>query len=116
MRQEAERFINYRLEPLLSLANAFSNLLATPLGRVDRAFAELLGAWVDARNNGEPYRDDKYDRVFSVLGFNVALFIVEVRSDLKPASIRRFLERFTTRVFTRIILSRSLRFWQDGNS
>ena len=90
-RQDAERFIDYRLEPLLSLADTFSNVLTAPRGRVDRAFAELLKVWVDARNNGDPYRDDKCDRVFSVLGLNLALFIVEARSELKPASIKRFL-------------------------
>ena len=90
-RQDAERFIDYRLEPLLSFANAFSNVFVAPGGSLDKAFAELLKVWADARNNGDPYRDDKYDRVFSVLGLNAALFIVEARSELKPASIKRFL-------------------------
>ena len=65
-RQDAERFIDYRLEPLLSFANAFSNVFVAPGGSLDKAFAELLKVWADARNNGDPYRDDKYDRVFRV--------------------------------------------------
>ena len=69
-REDAERFIDYRLKPLLLLTNTFSSVLAAPQRSVDKSFAELLKVWEDARNNGYPCRDDKYDRVFSVLGLN----------------------------------------------
>lgn len=46
--QQAERFIDRRLEPLLSLTKALSSVLAAPSRSVDKAFIGLLEAWEDA--------------------------------------------------------------------
>ena len=91
-KREAERFLAHRLEPLLSLTQAFSAVLSASSRRVDKAYMELLKIWEDARQNRDRYRSGKFDQFFCALGFNVAMFALETRSELKPASVERFLE------------------------
>ena len=90
-KQYAERFIDHRLEPLLSLTKALSSVLAASSRRVDKAFMELLKAWEDARNKRDPYRTDEINHFFCALGLKVALFILWARSELKSTSVKRFL-------------------------
>jgi hypothetical protein len=89
--QEAERFIDRRLEPLLSITKALSSVLAAPARRVDKAFIGLLEAWEDALKNRDPYRAGDIDHFFSMLGFDAALFCLWARSELKPSSVESFL-------------------------
>ncbi len=91
-KQYAERFIDHRLEPLLSLTKALSSVLAASSRRVDKAFVELLKAWEDARNKRDPYRTDEINHFFCALGLKVALFILWARSELKSTSVKRFLK------------------------
>ena len=91
-KQEAERFLTYRLEPFLSLTKAFSTVLLASSRSVAKAFNELLKEWESARQNRELYGSDKFDRFFCALGFNVAMFALETRSELKPKSVKCFLE------------------------
>ena len=90
-KREAERFFAHRMEPLLSLTQAFSTVLSASSRSVDKAFIELLNTWEDARQNRDLYRSGKFDQFFCTLGFNVAMFALESRSELKPASVKRFL-------------------------
>ena len=90
-RQDAERFIDHRLEPLLSLTKALSTVLAAPPHSVDKAFIGLLDAWKDAPKNRDPYRSGEIEHFSRVLGLNTALFALWTRSELKPASVERFL-------------------------
>ena len=91
-KQEAERFLTYRLDPLLSLTKAFSAVLLASARSVNKVFKELLNVWENARQNRDSYRSGKFDQFFCTLGFNVAMFALETRSELKPTSVERFLE------------------------
>ena len=90
-KQEAERFLDYRLEPLLSLTQALSVVISASSRSVDKAFLELLKLWENARQNRDSYRSGKFDQFFCGLGFNVAMFALEICSELKPTSVECFL-------------------------
>ena len=90
-KQEAELLIDRRLQPLLALTKAFSDFLATPAQRVDKAFSELLKVWEAARKRHDPYRSVEFDNLFCMLGLETALFALWARSELKPSSVKRFL-------------------------
>jgi hypothetical protein len=90
-RQEAERFIDQGLQPLLSLTKALADFLAAAPRSVDSAFIELLMAWEDARKNRDPYQTRKFDNLFRLLGLDAALFALWARDELKPTSVERFL-------------------------
>ena len=90
-KQEAERFLDYRLEPLLSLTQAFSVVISASSRSVDKAFIELLKLWENARQNRDSYRSGKFDQFFCELGFNVVMFALEIRSELKLTSVECFL-------------------------
>ncbi len=90
-RQELERFIDRRLEPLLLLTKALSVVLAAPARNVDKAFAGLLKAWEEARKNRDPYQTGETSHFFRLLGFDAVLFALWVRPELKPASVEGFL-------------------------
>ncbi|WP_419629953.1 hypothetical protein [Thiolapillus sp.] len=89
--QNAERFLNHRLEPLLALTKALSSLLgATPLG-LGKAFRQFVQIWEECSKNRDHYRSERIDFFFSSLGMDIALFTLWARSDLKPDYIERFL-------------------------
>ena len=90
-RQDAELFLRHRLAPLLELATAFSNVLAAPTEHVSKGFSGLLDAWEEARRCRYPYREAEFDRFFAVLGFELAAFALEVRSDLERKGVEKFL-------------------------
>jgi len=89
--QNAERFLNHRLEPLLALTKALSSVLGAHPRGLDKAFRELIETWEDSSKNSDPYRTDERDHFFTMLGLDIALFSLWARSDLKPDSVRRFL-------------------------
>ncbi len=90
-RQEAERFIDQGLQPLLSLTKALADFLSASPRRLDNAFIELLKAWEDARRNRDRYQTRKLDNLFRMLGLEVALSALWARDELKPTSVERFL-------------------------
>ena len=91
-KEYAVRFIDHRLEPLLSLTTALSSVLAASLRNVDKAFVEFLKAWEAARNERDPYLTGKIDHYFRMLGLQTALFVLGARSELKSTSVKRFLK------------------------
>ncbi len=90
-RQHAERFIDWRLEPLLKLTKTLSAVLAAPSRSVDKAFIELLVAWEDACKNRDPYRTGEINHFFRRLGLDMRAVRFLARDELKPASVERFL-------------------------
>jgi len=90
-KQEAERFIDQRLQPLLALTQALTHFLAASPRRVDDAFIKLLKAWEDTRKSRDTYRIQEIDNLFHMLGLETALFALWARSELKPSSVKRFL-------------------------
>ena len=90
-KQEAERFISHRLEPLFNLTKALAGLLAADARSVNNAFIELVKCWEDARHDRDPYETKKLDRLFSNLGLEAAVLALWARAGLKRISIERFL-------------------------
>jgi NACHT domain len=90
-RQQAERFLDYQLEPLLTLTQAFSNFLSTPRRLADRAFEEVLRIWREASEIRDPYRHHYFDSLFRFLGFEVALFTLRARTEITLSSVKSFL-------------------------
>jgi hypothetical protein len=90
-KQEAERFLEIRLEPLLALSKALSAALIASAQTIDKRFIELLVAWEQARKNRDRYRDQNFDPFFQFLGLDAILFILWSRSELKPQSIELML-------------------------
>ena len=85
-KQEAERFVDQQLQPLLNLTNAFSHFLAASAKGVDKAFIELLKVWEDARKNRNRYEARKFDNFFRVLGLETTVFALWVRrQDRRPS-------------------------------
>ncbi|MCE5263314.1 MAG: NACHT domain-containing protein [Deltaproteobacteria bacterium] len=89
--QAAERFLDIRLEPLLTLTRALSAALAASTRTIDKRFVELVEAWEQTRKNHDHYRGGNIDPFFQFLGFDVVLFTLWSRSELKPLSIQRML-------------------------
>ena len=90
-RQNAERFLNHRLAPLLALTKALSAFLGAHARGLDKAFLELINIWEDSSKNHDPYRVGEIEHFFRMLGLDIALFALWARSDLKRASVKRFL-------------------------
>ena len=89
--QEAERFIDLRLDPLLALTDGLSALLAAPLGKADKSFRALVVAWKDARNTHDPYRRGAGDQWCEEVGLDLVMFALWARRDLNAKSIDAFL-------------------------
>ena len=91
-KQYAERFIDYRLEPLFALTRAFSRVLGATSRGVEKSFMALLRIWVDACKTKDYYYAGEIDPFLKALGFQTALFVLWVRNELKPKSVKCFLE------------------------
>lgn len=87
--QEAERFLNIRLEPLLALTKALSAVLAASEQTVDERFVELVETWEETRKSRNRYKDQDTDPFFHFLGLETVLFILCSRSELQTQSIQR---------------------------
>ncbi|MFZ3114610.1 MAG: ATP-binding protein [Syntrophales bacterium] len=92
-KQRAERFINDRLDPLLSLTRAFASVLGAPIHKGDRAFRDLLDAWSTAREKRDPYSSHKINYFFHSLGRQFVVFALWARGDLGVKSVEEFLDR-----------------------
>jgi hypothetical protein len=92
-RQEAERYINQQLEPILALTKALSITLGSPINKGDKAFLSLLDTWAEVRNRRDPYRDTDWKNIFfQVIGRQMAVFALWARNDLKVTSVKSFIE------------------------
>ncbi|MHB1189111.1 ATP-binding protein [Thiobacillus sp.] len=92
-KQDAERFINDRLSPCLTLTKALAGFLAAPTNKADKAFLVLLHVWAETRKIPEGYGREEFNHFFQILGCQIATFALWARSDLKPASVKVFLQR-----------------------
>ncbi len=94
-RQDAVRFIDDKISSILVLTTAFSNLIASPFEKGDKAFIDLIGAWTRTRTKHAKYRNDteKFDRFFQLLGYRIAMFALQTRSDIGTDSVAIFLDR-----------------------
>ena len=90
-RQAAERFLDTRLEPLLTLTEALSTALAASARTIDKRFVELVEAWEQTRKKHDLYRVGDIDPFFHFLGLDAVLFTLWSHSELKPQSIGRML-------------------------
>lgn len=90
-RRIAERFLNFRLEPLVVLASALAGAFSASARSVDRRFVELVNAWEQARKNRDQYRTEGIDRFFDNLGLEATLLVLWASSELKPASVKHLL-------------------------
>ncbi len=90
--RDAERFIDYSLEPLLEISRAFQELLSRPLGDNDKKFLKLLEAWSKARVTVEPYYEKKFNRTFQILGAELSIYSLAVYTDTTPHSVEKFIE------------------------
>lgn len=89
--QNAERFLNIRLEPLLSLTSALSAVLAASTRSVDKRFVELVDTWEQVCKNRDQYRTEAIDHFFNLLGLEAVLFVLWARSELNPESAKQLL-------------------------
>lgn len=92
-KQNADRFLNYRFEPLLDLTRKLSTVLRMPKGRSDKAFKELVESWVEARRARDYYLPGRLSPFFQLLGLQLIQFALWARDDLKPASVKIFLNQ-----------------------
>lgn len=90
-KEDAERFIMWRLEPLLDFTVALAGFLSVTTENVDTAFTAILDVWARARKSHDHYADGEFNRFFQALGLEVALFALSVRSDLSLPSVQSFL-------------------------
>jgi hypothetical protein len=90
-RREAHQFIARRLDPLLRVTNALAGLIRAKRGKAKVPFSSLLQEWAAARKSQVDYQPNTLDVFFQQLGCEVAIFALWVRDDLKPASVKAFL-------------------------
>ncbi len=90
-KQSAERFLDLRLKPLVSLTRALSSALSATPRQIDERFVLLVEEWENARKSNNPYRTDDLDSFFQFFGLEVTLFVLWTREELQEASIQRFL-------------------------
>ena len=90
-RPNAEYFLNNRLGPLLTLTKAFSTVLGANSSSLENAYIKLIETWEESTKNRYPYRSDEVKHFFSMLGLDIALFVLWARSDLNRNSVERLL-------------------------
>ncbi len=87
----AERFLNLRLKPLLSLTKALASALSSSPNRINKRFVLLVEKWEKSRKTRDTYSTDDFDSFFQFFGFEVLIFVLWTREELKEKSIQRFL-------------------------
>ena len=90
--QTAEKFLLYRLGPIVTLTGAFANVLASNSRRVHRSVHELIEAWEAVSRERNPHKAGRTDDFLFRLGFDMVCFVVWSRSDCKEDYVRRFLK------------------------
>ena len=92
-RNQTNRFLNYRLTPLLKLTRVLASFLGAPLGQADRPFQKIIRVWAEARTNREGYYyEAQFNYFFHWYGVRMVIFALWARSDLKAASIKFLLK------------------------
>ena len=89
-RNNAERFIDYKLDRFFSLTKLFSEVLIASPRQVNRKFNNLVDVWKEVRKNNEYYTNNKIDKFFLSLGFDIIKFVLEIRDDLRRTDIKNF--------------------------
>lgn len=89
--RDAERFIDYTLEPLLELSRAFQEVL-NKSPENDKQFLKLLDVWSKARVAVEPYSNKKFNRTFQILGAELAIYSLAIQTEITPQSVEKLLE------------------------
>jgi len=90
-KENAERFIDRYLEPLLAFTKVFSLVLAASSVTVNKSFIGLLHSWDDACKNHDSDRSGEIHRFFEMLGLDAVMFVLSVRSELTLESVAHFL-------------------------
>ena len=99
LKRNAERFIDFQLEALMTLAKAFAGLIGAPIKKGDKAFLALLKVWEETRKKRDIYSTTKFNRFFQLLGCQLAVFGLWARTDIKAASVKIFLKRLHEQEF-----------------
>lgn len=95
-KQEAERFIDERLEALLEMTQAFAVLLSSASGKADKSFLDLLEAWTRLRKKRSNYADvHETNLFFDLLGIEFLTFSLWSRSDLGAPAVKDFVRKVT---------------------
>lgn len=93
-KRDAERFIDERHAPLLEMSRVFTAMLSSGLGKGDKPFLELVDVWAKLRMKQERYSDSREtNQLFDLLGRQLLIFSLWVRSDLKAASVDIFVAK-----------------------
>lgn len=91
--RKADRFIDYRLVPLLELTRALSAFLGASLRQADKPFQELVRIWAQVRTDREGYHSElQFNHFFHLLGEQMLTFALWARSDLNAASAKFLLK------------------------
>jgi 3-hydroxymyristoyl/3-hydroxydecanoyl-(acyl carrier protein) dehydratase len=94
LKQDIERFINQRMESLFKMVQAFASLLSSASSKGDKAFLQLVEVWTELRKKRDNYSDRRPGTMFfDLLGRELVIFALWTRGDLKPASVKKFMER-----------------------
>ena len=89
--RRAEQFLTLQLKPLLSLTKALSSAISASPRRINKRFVQLVEKWDKSRKPKNSYSTDDFDPFFQFLGFEVLIFVLWTREELKEKSILRFL-------------------------
>lgn len=90
---DALKFLNDRLNPLLELTQSLSSFLGASSRGVDKAFINLVDAWINASNARVDYSSAHGNRFFEKLGIDIILFGIWARPQLSKASIEYLLAK-----------------------
>ncbi|MBU3002772.1 NACHT domain-containing protein [Paraglaciecola arctica] len=91
-KNNSERFLNERFQPLTELSKSLAELLSSPVGKAETAFLDLVRVWSDARKKRSIYEHGEFNRFFDQLGQGLLLFSLWTRNDLSILSITKFWE------------------------
>lgn len=93
-KSDAEGFINERLEPLLEIAQAFTETLSSRVGKGDKSFLHLIEVWTKVRRKRERYSNtNETNLFFDMLGRQFLIFSLWARSDLKASTVEAFMRK-----------------------
>jgi len=95
-KENAERFITERLEPLGEICEACVAMFSCSTGMADKAFLRVLDLWTQLRKQRGLYSDPHETNVFfDFLGRQLLVFSLWARDDLKVSSVEAFVARVT---------------------
>ena len=93
-KNNAERFIDERLAPLLEMSQSFTEMLSSGTGKGDKPFLKLVDVWTKLKMKRERYSDVRETNLFfDLLGRQFLVFALWARSDLKSSSVEVFVAK-----------------------